>query len=126
MTEKQDDPSTTPSTLTSRTGSGATSYKEMWAGLALETPEVDEFYKLFPLHEDPKELWELVLDLHPKKFPVGLLTLVEVVPGDYFVVPLHSLEKARGVGPEFTLRKEIIAIEGDVSSATSIARPSLW
>lgn len=45
MTEKQDDPSSTPSTLTSRTSTGPKTYLELWEGVTdLKVSTVEDFY----------------------------------------------------------------------------------
>ena len=118
MTEKQDDTTVTPSTITGQSGS-PTNYRELWSGL--ESTPWEEFFKLFPLHGDGSDMWDLLLEVHPKQFPVGLLVLVEATPEDYYVVPIHSLEKARSSDPSSSnqMRKTVVGVEGDVQDSTS-------
>ena len=76
------DTSTATSTLTGTSG-GAATYRELWQTLdQTKMLGIDEFYKLFKLHDDEAELMENLLDTHPLACPIGLLVLVEATEGD--------------------------------------------
>eukprot|EP00529_Nitzschia_sp_RCC80_P010816 CAMPEP_0113445590 /NCGR_PEP_ID=MMETSP0014_2-20120614/3267_1 /TAXON_ID=2857 /ORGANISM="Nitzschia sp." /LENGTH=621 /DNA_ID=CAMNT_0000336651 /DNA_START=101 /DNA_END=1966 /DNA_ORIENTATION=- /assembly_acc=CAM_ASM_000159 len=116
MTARDGTSLATPSTMTNSTASPCC-YKDVWKGLGETVLEYTEFYKLFPPFGDPASLAAHLLDANPLTSPIGILLLVAPTKGDYFVVPMHSVEKARAT-PGRPLCKAQVGVEGDLHPVT--------
>mmetsp|Transcript_50704 Transcript_50704/g.122310 ORF Transcript_50704/g.122310 Transcript_50704/m.122310 type:complete len:727 (-) Transcript_50704:3667-5847(-) len=100
------------------TGTNDRTYLDVWT--QLQSPPMDHgtLHSELKVHDTPGDLVEYMLDTDPATEPICFLTLV-LIDGEYFVVPYHSLERARG-GRESSLRSSKVAVECDLDRTTGM------
>ena len=90
-----------------------TTYLDKWEGLEEGSVlGLKEFQGLFSKNASADAMWKIYEQTNQDKYPMGLLALVAIEPDDYFVVPIHSPERAK-TKPGSTLADALIGVECD-------------